>query len=159
MTAKVHRLRPKRHDRIAEALQLVLELPLELEPPVRAKLTDTLSSYAPKPWPYVMLNRTVAGDIQRRIVAGPRPGTTLSVWLAALFYAEYGSGKIEASRQQLAEQAGTNPVEVTRALSRLVELGALTRTGHGRYMIHPSVAWHGPLAGREAAARKLEPVD
>jgi hypothetical protein len=33
------------------------------------------------------------------------------------------------------------------------------RTGRGRYMVHPSAAWNGPLAGREAAARKLEPVD
>jgi hypothetical protein len=159
MAAKLHRLRPKRHDRIADMLQLALELPLPLSPSARAELTDALSSYAPKPWPFVMLNRTVAGDIQRRIVAGARPGTTLSVWLAALFYAEYGTGKIEATRQQLAEQAGTNLVGVTRALSHLVELGALVRTERGRYMVHPDVAWSGPLPAREAAARKLEPVE
>ena len=79
MAGKVHRLRPKRHDRIADALQLVLELPLELEPPLRAKLTDALSGYAPKPWPYVMLSREQAREIVCRINAGPRPGTTLAV--------------------------------------------------------------------------------
>jgi DNA-binding IclR family transcriptional regulator len=61
--------------------------------------------------------------------------------------------------QELAKLAGTNEREVSRALSRLVELGALLRTGRGRYMIHPSAAWNGSLASREAAERKLEPVD
>jgi hypothetical protein len=157
MAAKVHRLRPKAHDRIADALQLVLELPLE--PPVRAKLADALSSYAPKPWPFVMLSREQAREIQRRILDGARPGVTLSVWLAALSYAAHGTGEIEATRQELAEQARTNEDEVSRALSRLVELGALLRTGRGRYMVHPAAAWSGPLASREAAERKLTPVE
>jgi hypothetical protein len=159
MAAKVRRLRPKRHDRIAEALQLILELPVELEPAVRNKLTDTLSSYSPKPWPYVMLSREQAREILRRISAGERPGVTASVWMAALSYAAYGTGEIEATRQELAKLLGTNEREVSRALSRLVELGALVRTGRGRYMIHPSAAWNGSLAEREAAARKLTPVE
>lgn len=154
MGAKVHRLRPKAYDRVADAVQLALELPLG--PAARSELSDALSSYAPRAWPFVMLNRKVAGDIQRKIVAGERAGTTLSVWLAALFFAEYGSGRIAASRQQLADQAGTNPVEVTRALSKLVTLGALMRTERGRYSLHPSVAWHGPLSSREAAERGVD---
>jgi len=158
MAAKVRRLRPKRHDRIADALQLVLEL-LPLGGAARAELTDTLSSYSPKPWPYVMLSREQAREIQRRINAGPRPGVTLNVWMAALSYAAYGTGEIEATRQELANLAGTDADEVSRALSRLVKLGALLRTERGRYMIHPSAAWNGPLASREAAERKLQPID
>jgi hypothetical protein len=162
MAAKVRRLRPKAHDRIAEALQLVLELPLELEPPTRAKLTDALSSYAPEPWSYVMLSRQQAREILRRISTGERPGITATVWMAALSYAAYGTGEIEATRQELAELAGTNKDEVTRALSRLVELGALIRTERGKYMLHPAAAWNGSLTTREAAERKLtvvEPVE
>jgi hypothetical protein len=164
MAAKVRRLRPKAHDRIAEALQLVLELPLELEPSARAKLTDALSSHAPKPWPYIMLSREQAREIQGRILDGPRPGATLAVWMlavwmAALSYAAYGTGEIEASRQELAKLSRIDADEVSRALSRLVKLGALLRTERGRYMVHPSVAWHGPLASRDAAERKLAPVD
>jgi CRP-like cAMP-binding protein len=157
MAAKVRRLRPKRHDRIADALQLTLELPLSRA--ARAELTDALSGYAPEPWSYVMLSRQQAREILRRISAGERPGITATIWLAALSYAAYGSGEIEATRQELAKLAGTNEREVSRALSRLVDLGALVRTGRGRYMIHPSAAWNGPLTSREAAARKLEPVD
>ena len=157
MAAKVRRLRPKAHDRIADALQLVLELPLGAT--ARSELTDTLSSYAPQPWPYVMLSREQAREIQRRINAGPRPGVTLNVWMAALSYAAYGTGEIESTRQELAKLAGTDADKVSRALSRLVALGALVRTERGKYMLHPSTAWNGPLAGREAAARKLEVVE
>jgi CRP-like cAMP-binding protein len=159
MAAKVRRLRPKAHDRIAETLQLALELPLPLSPSARAELTDALSRYAPKPWPYVMLSREQAREIQRRINAGPRPGITLHVWMAALSYAAHGTGEIEATRQELADLAGTNEREVSRALSRLVGLGGLLRTERGRYIVHPSAAWNGPLASREAAARKLEVVE
>ena len=159
MAAKVRRLRPKAHDRIAETLQLALELPLTLSPSTRAELTDALSTYAPQPWPFVMLSREQAREIQRRILNGARPGVTLSVWMAALSYAAHGTGEIEATRQQLAEIAGTNEREVSRALSRLVGLGALTRTARGRYMVHPAVAWSGSLADRAAAERKLVPVD
>jgi DNA-binding transcriptional ArsR family regulator len=157
MAAKVRRLRPKAHDRIAEALQLVLELPLGTA--ARSELTDTLSSYAPEPWPYVMLSRLQARQILRRISAGERPGVTATVWMAALSYAVHGSGEIAATRQELAELAGTSEREVSRALSRLVELGALLRTGRGRYMVHPAAAWSGPLTSREAAERKLTPVE
>jgi hypothetical protein len=156
MAAKVRRLRPKRHDRIAEALQLVLELPLGAT--ARSELTDALSAFAPTPWPYVMLSREQAREILRRISAGERPGVTATVWMAALSYAAYGTGEIEASRQQLAEIAGTSEREVSRAMSRLVKLGALLPSTRGRYVIHPSVAWHGPLAEREAAARNVVPL-
>jgi hypothetical protein len=159
MAAKVRRLRPKRHDRIAEALQLVLELPLELEPPARTALNNALSSYAPAPWPFIMLNRIEARRIQQRIQAGKRPGITLAVWLAVLSYTAYGTGEIEASREELAKQAGTTERSVSRALVQLARIGALQAVGRGRYEIHPSVAWHGPLASREAAARKLTPVE
>jgi hypothetical protein len=159
MAAKVRRLRPKRHDRIAETLQLALELPLTLSPSTRAELTDALSTYAPQPWPFVMLSREQAREIVCRINAGPRPGTTFAVWMAALSYAAYGTGEIEATRQDLAKLLRIDADEVSRALSRLVKLGGLLRTERGRYMVHPSVAWSGPQASREAATRKLEPVD
>jgi hypothetical protein len=159
MAAKIRRLRPKAHDRIAETLQLALELPLPLSPSARAELTDALARYAPKPWPYVMLSREQAREIQRRILNGARPGVTLSVWMAALSYAAHGTGEIEATRQELAALAGTNEDEVSRALSRLVKVDGLLRTERGRYIVHPSAAWSGSLSAREAAERKLEPVD
>jgi predicted transcriptional regulator of viral defense system len=97
--------------------------------------------------------------ILAKIGHGPRPHATLRVWNAALSYAASGTGVIEASGTQLAEQAGTAETGVSRALSRLAEIGALIRTGRGRYAINPAVAWSGSLASSEqaAAAQKLGP--
>jgi hypothetical protein len=149
----IRRLRPKQHDRAAEAIQTVLELPLPLGPDARGLLNDALSSYAPEPWTYVMLSREQSRAIQRLILEGPRPGVTQSVWLAALSYSAYGTGEIEATRDQIAEQAGTNADEVSRALSRLVKIGAFVRSDRGRYMLNPRAAWSGSLASREVAER------
>src|SRR5688500_18558775 len=87
----VRRLRPKVHDRTTEALQLVLELPLRLRPELRAELTDALSSYAPQPWPFVMLSTAQSRRIIRQVTQGERPGVTAAVWLAALGCADSGS--------------------------------------------------------------------
>jgi predicted transcriptional regulator of viral defense system len=95
--------------------------------------------------------------ILAKISRGPRPHATLRVWNAALSYAASGTGVIEASGAQLAEQAGTTETGVSRALSRLAEIGALIRTGRGRYAINPSAAWSGTLASREQAAQKPGP--
>jgi DNA-binding IclR family transcriptional regulator len=54
----------------------------------------------------------------------------------------------------LAEQAGTTETGVSRALSQLTRIGALTRTGPGRYALNPQAAWSGSLASREQAAQK-----
>jgi CRP-like cAMP-binding protein len=155
--AQVRRLRPKSHDRAAQVLQLMLELPLVLTPTTRAELTDALSSYAPEPWPYVMLSREQARIVVRMINEGPRPGVALGVWMVALSYAAYGTGEIEATRQQLAEFACTTERGVSRALSRLEQIGALIRTGRGHYALNPAVAWSGPLASREQAVAAQKP--
>jgi CRP-like cAMP-binding protein len=155
--AQIRRLRPKSHDRAAQALQLMLELPLVLTPATRSELTDALSSYAPQPWVYIMLSREQARIIQERINTGPRPGVTLGVWMAALSYAAYSTGEIEATREQLAKLAGTTDGEVSRALARLAKIGALVRSGHGRYALNPAVAWSGPLASREQAVAAQKP--
>jgi hypothetical protein len=159
MAAKVRRLRPKRHDRIADALQLVLELPLDLEPQARTKLADALSTYAPSPWPFFMVSRTEARDVLYRIVGGPRPKATLAVWVVAMTYAMPKTGVIEATREQMATVARVDVAEVSRALARLATMGALVRLSRGRYMVNPNVAWSSSLDDRKAAARKLEVVE
>jgi hypothetical protein len=155
--AQIRRLRPKSHDRAAQALQFMLDLPLALRPETRSDLTDALASYAPEPWSYVMLSREQARAIVRKINEGPRAGTTLAVWMVALSYSAYGTGEIEATREQIAEAAGTTDIEVSRALAQLARIGALVRTGPGHYAINPSAAWSGSLASREQAAQKPGP--
>jgi hypothetical protein len=154
---RLHRLRPKTHAKAAEALQLVLELPLGLRSEVRAQIVDALSSYSPDCWSFIMIGREKSRILLQLIVAGPRPGTTLAVWEAARLSARFGTGEIEASTAELAELSGTTSGEVTRALSRLVEIGGLVRLARGRYALHPAAAWSGSQNSREKA--KLELVE
>ena len=105
-----------------------------------------------KPWIYVMISRERGRAILRDIVSGQRPGVTLSVWEAVRLRAAWNTGEIEGSVAELAEDAGTVTNEVYRALSRLVEIGALVRTGRGRYSLNPKAAWLGSLTSRESAA-------
>lgn len=58
---------------------------------------------------------------------------------------------------RLATVAGISRQVVSRALARLVEIGAFIRTGYGRYAINPAVAWSGSLASREQAVQKPGP--
>ena len=87
-----------------------------------------------------------------KISHGPRPRVTLQVWWAALACAAPDTGAIQATQRQLAEQAGTTETGVSRALSQLTQIGALTRTGPGHYALNPRAAWSGSLASREQAA-------
>lgn len=100
---------------------------------------------------YVMLSRERSREILRRITAGERAGVTLAVWEASRSYAQYNTGEIEATREQIAELAGTTPREVSRALSRLTEIKALVRRARGKYALHPASAWAGSLQARELA--------
>lgn len=159
MTAQVQRLRPKRHDTITEALQLVLELPLELQDRTRDDLVEALGKYAPPDsWGFVMLNPEQQRLVLKAINAGAKPATTSRVWLACISRLNYGTGEVMASGQQLAEDADTTPQEVSRSLTRLAEIGALVRLKKGRYAINPHVGWSGSLAKRAEAAKAVEPV-
>jgi hypothetical protein len=105
-----------------------------------------------------MLSREQARVILKRIVSGRRPGVTLAVWEAARTYAEMNTGRILVSAAQLADDAGTTPREVHRAMSQLVRLGALVRTERGRYALNPEAAWSGSLASREGRKAELRLV-
>jgi hypothetical protein len=89
---RLHRLRPKTHAKAAEALQLVLELPLGLRSEVRAQIVDALSSYSPDCWSFIMIGREKSRILLQLIVAGPRPGTTLAGSVALLRAGTRSSG-------------------------------------------------------------------
>src|SRR4051794_22723222 len=110
-------------------------------------------------WAYIMLSREQSRLILGRIVECERPLKTLLVWEAVRSYAEWNTGQINVPTQTLADAAHTTTNEVSRALSCLVELGALIRTGRGRYALNPEVAWSGSLVGREQAASELTPAE
>jgi hypothetical protein len=138
--AKVTRLRPERHDEIRERLQLALDLPLDLKQETRDDFAEALGRYSPpEPWFFMQLNPD-----QHR--------------LAAFTHMRIDTREVMAGRARLAEDAQTSPAEVSRALVRLTEIGALIPLRRGRYAVNPHVGSCGSLARREAAARKVPPL-
>ena len=63
-----------------------------------------------------------------------------------------------ATQTQIAEAANLSIQNTSTALSRLVGIGVLIRTGRGRYKVNSHVAWSGPLHKREIAAKDHAPV-
>ena len=159
---KVTKLRPKRHDVIVEALQMVIDFGdhFDLDQHTRDSLSGAVGKLAPpERWGYVMLNPDQQRAVLKAIDAGTKPHTTLKVWQAVISFIAYDrDGQIMANRETLAEAAGTRPDETTKALSRLVEIGALERESRGRYRINPHVGWAGPLHKRELAGKEARPV-
>lgn len=154
MTTKIVRLRPQRHDTIAQALQLALELPLGLSDPTRDEIAKALGRYEPAPrWTYVMLNPDQIRAVLKLINASEKPLLALRVWTALVSHVRLETGEIMASRTRLAEDAETTPQEASRALSMMAEMGILIRLRPGRYAVNPSVAWAGSLVQRETAAK------
>jgi DNA-binding transcriptional ArsR family regulator len=159
---KVTRLRPKRHDVIVEALQLVLDFGghYELDQHTKDGLAAAVGKLAPpEKWGYVMLNPDQQRAVLKAIKAGPLPLQTMAAWNACISFIAYDrDGEIMARRTQIAEAADLTPQNASTALSRLVELGVLERIRRGRYRVNPHVAWSGPLHKREIAAKEQAPV-
>jgi DNA-binding IclR family transcriptional regulator len=55
----------------------------------------------------------------------------------------------------LAEDADIVPEEASRALTQLVEIGALLKLRRGRYAINPHVGWSGSLVKRQESAKDV----
>lgn len=159
MTEKVRRLRPKGHEVIAEALRVVVQLPLGLSDAARDEVAAALNRYDPDPtWTFTMLSNDQLRLVLKKINASERPAITLRVWTALTTHVLVNTGEIMASRARLAEDAETTPQEVSRALTLLTELGPLIRIRPGRYKINPHVGWAGSLEKREAASRETPPL-
>jgi hypothetical protein len=161
-TEKVTKLKAKRHDVIIEALQLVIDYGdhYDLSQPTRDEIAGAVGRMAPpEKWGFVMLNPDQQRTVMKSIKSGPLPLQTLMVWNACISFIAYDrDGEVMAARSQLAEAAGIRPQETSTALSRLVDIGVLTRVARGRFKVNPYVAWSGPLHKREIAAMEQEPV-
>ena len=159
---KVTKIRPKRHDAIVEALQMVLDFGdhFDLDQHTRDGLANAVGRLAPpERWGFVMLNPDQQRAVLTAIKDCPRPAATVMAWNACISFIAYDrDGEVMASRYQIAEAAGLTPENTSRALTQLVEIGALIRLKPGRYRINPHVGWSGPLHKRELAGKEARPV-
>jgi len=162
MVAKVVHLRTKRHDAIMQACQLMLDFGehYSLSDTTRDELAKVVINIQPPgKWAYVMIHPNQLLVLQKLIREGSNPGETLAVWTSCVSYMSYDqNGEIMAGRDVLSEASGVAPQNVSRALSRLVEVGGLLKLRRGRYAVNPNLGWAGSLIKREAAAKSAEPV-
>ncbi|KAA0571574.1 hypothetical protein FZ983_33245 [Azospirillum sp. B21] len=158
MAPKVARIRPKRHSDVADAAQLVLGLP-SLDDMTRRAIHNAVEVFQPsEPWLFTMISTQQMRAVVKAIGDGPRPLDTLKVWNVALTYVERNTGEIMASGKQMAADAGIGSKEVSKALTRLCEIGAVQRIKAGKYTVNPHCAWNGQADARESKAQHIEPV-
>lgn len=106
-------------------------------------------------WTFVMLSPSQNAAVVRfinRNAARPRVSTDL--WAMCFEHLRMDSGEVLLSRAEFAKLLKVPPREVSRAVSELVEFGALSRRRDGqrvRYFMNPTVATHLSGAARDAA--------
>ena len=108
-------------------------------------------------WPFVRISPAQFLFVMKATGQAKRPDLTLRVWHAALAYMRWDSGEILATRERLAEDAGTTDGEVSRAMTALTKIGAILKTHRGQrvvYSINPNVGWNGGEGTRQTAVKE-----
>jgi len=133
---------------------------LELSPEARAELDNALHKITETPgrrWLFVMINPEQFRFVTKAVQGCRNVATTLAVWNTAISYIRMDTGEILASRDLIAEHVGTQPCNVSTAISELVKIGAIVRQRRGRrmaYFVNPNVGWNGGEGARQEAAKE-----
>ena len=151
-----------RHSRATreQAMQLrQLALDLEIPEDARAVIDNALYRVSESPgrrWMFVMISPEQFRFVKQATMRTPRPDQAWSVFSIAITYMRQDTGEILASRDQLAEIVGTQPRNVSTAMSDLVKIGAIVRHRRGRkvvYSVNPRVGWNGGEGTRQEASK------
>lgn len=108
-------------------------------------------------WVFVKISPEQWRFVMQATLHSKRPDLTFRVWNAAVTHMQMDSGEITASRQQLAKDVGTNPDEVSRAMSELAKIGAVVKHRRGQqviYVVNSNVGWNGDEGSRQVAAKE-----
>lgn len=152
---------PKHSRATREQAELVRQFVLDLDIPedARAHLDNALHKITETPgrrWLFVMISPEQFRFVKKATETTKRPSQTWAVFTLAITYLRMDTGEILASREKLAEDAGTEPRHVSTAMSDLVKIGAIVRHRRGRnvvYSINPTVGWAGGEGTRQEAAK------
>jgi Crp-like helix-turn-helix domain len=174
MAAALHRLRSKperlREEQAAALRQLVLAFPGLPEPAVGSIVAAIdRETVAENGWTFVMLspaqNRAVVNWLLEH---SSRPQKAVSLWSLLFEHLRRDTGEIMLSREQMAEQIGEAPGDVSRIMGELEQIGAISRRrekvsgmrgpGMVRYFMNPNVATHLGGKARERAQAEASPL-
>lgn len=166
MSAAIHSLEPRpvrlRRDQ-AEAFRQAL-LPFLDDPAlssseaaVAAEMLGILDrkTASTNRWTFVMLSPDQNAAVVNFIsTEAARPFLSTRLWAMCFQYLRMDTGEVLLSRAEFAKLLKVPAREVSRAVSELVEFGALSRRREGqrvRYFMNPRVATHLSGAARDAA--------
>jgi biotin operon repressor len=172
--SKDHRIKLDAAAQIEAQLRLLPEHLLPEQP--REAMLNALHRYTRDPdaslWPggFSMLSRTQTAAVWnaiRKLEADKRPNHVRHAFDLALLNLRQDTGEIMLTRDQLAEEIGCSPANVSRIMGTLEEMGVIVRKrrkiagvqgrGMAVYFVNPHVAWNGDLKTREREAAKHEP--
>lgn len=161
-TPKAERLKAEKA-KIAREVIADLELPKQETDDILLAIQRHETSGLTSGWCFNMISPAQCLFIWNAIVEGERPHETRRVFDYVITHLEPNTGIVTLSRDELASAVGISAYDVSRAMTRLESLGAITRErvkvpgmkgpGKVRYRINPHVGWNGKLARREVAAR------
>ena len=106
------------------------------------RITDTPGARAV----FTMINNDQFRFVMKATQSLPLPDLTWKVFSLAVTYARQDTGEILATREKLAEDAGTLVRHISTSMSELSNIGAIIKEKRGRnvvYKINPYVAWNG----------------
>ncbi len=160
--AKADRLSEDQACRVRDAF-FNLELPSKVMEELLAVLLRYEVGGVPSDWHFNMISPSQCLLVWNAIDRGREPRSTRRVFDYVLTHLEPGTGFVTLSREEIAELVGILPKHVSSAMTRLENLGAITRErvkipglkgpGMVRYRINPNVGWNGKLEKREVLAQ------
>jgi hypothetical protein len=178
MPATLHRLKTK-PERLrqaqAQALrQMILDFPGLPERAAGAIVAAVdRETAAEHGWAFVMISPAQNYAVVRWLLRhSSRPQKAVELWALLFEHLRWDTGEVMLSRDELAEQVGQPPSDVSRIMGELERIGAISRRrekvpgmrGQGivRYFMNPNVGTH--LAGKardqaQETAPKLMLVD
>jgi hypothetical protein len=158
--AKVYKLPKHCRATVAKARQAREALAnIDFTPEARAILDNALYVITDNPGEravFTMISNDQFRYVAKAIMGVKKSETTLRVWNVAITYTRQDTGEILATREKLADDAGTDADEVSRAMGELSKIGAILKEKRGRnvvYKVNPHVAWNGGEGARLAAAK------
>ena len=167
MPGTLHRLRSKperlRQEQADKLRQMILDIPGLPEPAVGAIVATIDRETASRSgWTFVMLsptqNRAVVAWLMKH---SSRPQQAALLWSLLFEHLRHDTGEVMLTRDQMAEEVGESPANVSRIMTELESIGAISRRrervagmrgpGLVRYVMNPNVGTHLAGAARDAA--------
>jgi hypothetical protein len=162
MSASVYRFRTKadqiKTGQAAELRQMVKANPgLPEEAVVRIVAAIDSQTTAENGWPFAMMNPTNNAKVVSWLAANSsQPMVAMQLWATLFLHLQWDTGEVMQRRDELAEAVNVSADEVSRVMTELESIGAISRKrtkvpgmrgpGMVRYFMSPRIGTH--LAGK-----------